>query len=186
MNALERKLQNFSSKPMASSKNVKMSTATAIPLPTPPTPFTLASAHWGGQEIQRRFSDGAKKGQKVAGKIRERQLRKFWIFPWECHEDPSEGANNGRIGKTLASSSMLPHFVSQPGQLPTSTPPSTHEYALVSQLLLKIQELEEINAQISELQAHTAAQLQSVQMGATSIRLVYERQVTCMGLGRYG
>ncbi|KAH7909393.1 hypothetical protein BJ138DRAFT_1089561 [Hygrophoropsis aurantiaca] len=86
----------------------------------------------------------------------------------------SEGANNGRIGETLASSSMLPRSVSQPGQFPISTPPSTHEYALVSQLLLKIRELEEINVQISEQQAHTTAQLQSVQMDAASIRLVYE------------
>ncbi|KIJ69898.1 hypothetical protein HYDPIDRAFT_178307 [Hydnomerulius pinastri MD-312] len=50
----------------------------------------------------------------------------------------------------------------------------THEYALVSQLLLKIQELEETNAQITEQQARTTAQLQAVQKDATSIRLAYE------------
>ncbi|KAG9317743.1 hypothetical protein JVU11DRAFT_1960 [Chiua virens] len=50
----------------------------------------------------------------------------------------------------------------------------TQEYALVSQLLHKIQELEETNAQITEQQARTAATLQTVQKDATSLRLVYE------------
>ncbi|KIK29180.1 hypothetical protein PISMIDRAFT_7038 [Pisolithus microcarpus 441] len=48
------------------------------------------------------------------------------------------------------------------------------EYALVSQLLSKIKELEETNAQIIEQQAKTNAQLQSVQKDADSIRLAYE------------
>ncbi|KAI6130266.1 hypothetical protein EDD16DRAFT_1541344 [Pisolithus croceorrhizus] len=48
------------------------------------------------------------------------------------------------------------------------------EYALVSQLLSKIKELEETNAQIIEQQAKTTAQLQSVQKDADSIRLAYE------------
>ncbi|KAH7918349.1 hypothetical protein BV22DRAFT_1199999 [Leucogyrophana mollusca] len=69
----------------------------------------------------------------------------------------------------------LSRSVSQPGQFPAPVQtPTTHEYALVSQLLLKIRELEEINAQITEQQAKTTAQLQSVQMDAASIRLVYE------------
>ncbi|KAH7887431.1 hypothetical protein F5I97DRAFT_1860354 [Phlebopus sp. FC_14] len=67
---------------------------------------------------------------------------------------------------------------SEPNQLlfPVTAPPTnlTHEYALVSQLLLKIRELEETNAQITEQQVKTAAQLQQVQQDAASIRLAYE------------
>ncbi|KAI5987784.1 hypothetical protein EDC04DRAFT_1472944 [Pisolithus marmoratus] len=48
------------------------------------------------------------------------------------------------------------------------------EYALISQLLSKIKELEETNAQIIEQQAKTTAQLQSVQKDADSICLAYE------------
>lgn len=53
-------------------------------------------------------------------------------------------------------------------------PEAPTEYALVSQLLSKIKELEETNAQIIEQQVKTNAQLQSVQKDANSIRLAYE------------
>ncbi|KAI9574389.1 hypothetical protein HD554DRAFT_2201430 [Boletus coccyginus] len=70
----------------------------------------------------------------------------------------------------LRSASLSHHF-----RFPPSSPvTSTHEYALVSQLLLKIKELEETNTQITEQQARTVAQLQTVQKDATSLRLVYE------------
>lgn len=79
------------------------------------------------------------------------------------------------------SQSVLKRSISQPGLLhltnmPISEPPSAlpHEYALVSQLLLKIKELEEANVQITEQQAKTTAQLQLVQKDADSIRLAYE------------
>lgn len=52
--------------------------------------------------------------------------------------------------------------------------PATPEYALVSQLLQKIRELEQINSQITLQQAKTTASLQSVQRDAASIQLLYE------------
>lgn len=58
---------------------------------------------------------------------------------------------------------------------PAQTPvPATPEYALVSQLLQKIRELEQINSQITLQQAKTTASLQSVQRDAASIQLLYE------------
>ncbi|KAG1768717.1 hypothetical protein EDD22DRAFT_818308 [Suillus occidentalis] len=58
---------------------------------------------------------------------------------------------------------------------PTQTlVPATPEYALVSQLLQKIHELEQINSQITVQQAKTTASLQSVQRDAASIQLLYE------------
>lgn len=58
-----------------------------------------------------------------------------------------------------------------PAQAPV---PATPEYALVSQLLEKIRELEQINSQITVQQAKTTASLQSVQRDAASIQLLYE------------
>ncbi|KAG1803155.1 hypothetical protein EV424DRAFT_1434429 [Suillus variegatus] len=58
-----------------------------------------------------------------------------------------------------------------PAQLPV---PATPEYALVSQLLQKIRELEQINSQITVQQEKTTASLQSVQRDAASIQLLYE------------
>ncbi|KAG1735044.1 hypothetical protein EDB19DRAFT_1879277 [Suillus lakei] len=58
-----------------------------------------------------------------------------------------------------------------PAQAPV---PASPEYALVSQLLQKIRELEQINSQITVQQAKTTASLQSVQRDAASIRLLYE------------
>ncbi|KAG0703847.1 hypothetical protein DFH29DRAFT_914329 [Suillus ampliporus] len=57
---------------------------------------------------------------------------------------------------------------------PQAPVPATPEYALVSQLLQKIRELEQINTQITVQQAKTTASLQSVQRDAASIRLIYE------------
>lgn len=58
---------------------------------------------------------------------------------------------------------------------PTQTAvPATPEYALVSQLLQKIRELEQTNSQITLQQAKTTASLQSVQRDAASIQLLYE------------
>jgi hypothetical protein len=48
------------------------------------------------------------------------------------------------------------------------------ELAVVSQLLMKIRELEDTNAQISDQQAKTAVTLHSVQRDAETIRRVYE------------
>lgn len=69
----------------------------------------------------------------------------------------------------------LKRSISQPGFLHVpSGMESPTEYALVSQLLLKIKELEETNTQIMEQQEKTTAQLQSVHKDADSIRLAYE------------
>ncbi|KAG1752415.1 uncharacterized protein EDB91DRAFT_1343481 [Suillus paluster] len=70
----------------------------------------------------------------------------------------------------LSRSLPLFHFP-PPVQAPV---PATPEYALVSQLLQKIRELEQINSQITVQQAKTTASLQSVQRDAASIRLIYE------------
>ncbi|KAF8841543.1 hypothetical protein BDN67DRAFT_996102 [Paxillus ammoniavirescens] len=73
----------------------------------------------------------------------------------------------------LSRSASQPNYFRFPD--PVQSPVSlTHEYALVSQLLLKIQELEETNAQITEQQGKTASQLEAVQKDATSLRLAYE------------
>ena len=66
----------------------------------------------------------------------------------------------------------LKRSISQPGFFHGMEPPT--EYALVSQLLLKIKELEEANTQVMEQQETTTAQLQSVQKDADNIRLAYE------------
>ncbi|EIW76252.1 hypothetical protein CONPUDRAFT_158277 [Coniophora puteana RWD-64-598 SS2] len=51
---------------------------------------------------------------------------------------------------------------------------SKEEFALVSQLLLKIRELEEMNAMIKEQQVMTTSQLDAVVRDAATIRLAYE------------
>ncbi|KAG1815767.1 uncharacterized protein BJ212DRAFT_1447356 [Suillus subaureus] len=68
-------------------------------------------------------------------------------------------------------SRSFPQFQFPPAQTPV---PATPEYALVSQLLQKIHELEQINSQITLQQAKTTASLQSVQRDAASIQLLYE------------
>ncbi|KAL4076245.1 hypothetical protein V8B97DRAFT_1923360 [Scleroderma yunnanense] len=79
------------------------------------------------------------------------------------------------LSRKGASRNALKRSISQPGlfHIPNGTEPPT-EYALVSQLLLKIKELEETNAQIMEHQERTTVQLHSVQKDADNIRLVYE------------
>ena len=57
--------------------------------------------------------------------------------------------------------------------LPSDANPK-QELVVISQLLLKIQELEEANSQISEQQAKTAYSLRSVQTDAANIKRVYE------------
>jgi hypothetical protein len=62
-------------------------------------------------------------------------------------------------------------------ELMPTLPVPPQEYALISQLLLKIQELEETNAQIKEQQAETVINLQSVQRETENITRLYE----CLG-----
>ena len=90
----------------------------------------------------------------------------------QSHSDNDERPRLNLKTGLSRSASLSYHF-----RFPASVQPPvtlTHEYALVSQLLLKIQELEEINAQITEQQARTATELQTVQKDATSLRLAYE------------
>ncbi len=49
-----------------------------------------------------------------------------------------------------------------------------HEHALISQLLVKVQELEETNAKILQQQSDTATQLSAVQRDTAHISRVYE------------
>ena len=90
-------------------------------------------------------------------------------------------------GQPLAASSLDPifQFPKQPidhhdqadvfsAQPQTRVTIPDRELAVVSQLLLKIHELEEANAQITDQQEKTAATLHSVQKSAESIRRVYE------------
>ena len=59
-------------------------------------------------------------------------------------------------------------------QEPVQDGPSTAEYAIVSQLLVKIRELEETNAQIKEQQKLTEERMRVAQWDAESIRRVYD------------
>ena len=83
--------------------------------------------------------------------------------------EASKLARKASLCDGLPQSSL--QFQFPPAQAPVSATP---EYALVSQLLQKISELEQFNAQITEQQAKTTASLQSVQRDAASIRLIYE------------
>lgn len=89
------------------------------------------------------------------------------------HSDDDELPRRVTLQPGISRSASLSHHFRFPpsGQPPV---PLTHEYALVSQLLHKIQELEETNAQITEQQTRTVVQLQTVQKDATTLRLAYE------------
>ena len=71
-------------------------------------------------------------------------------------------------------SSILSSSISQSPASPTSAPP---EYALISQLLQKIRELEQTNQKISEQQAATAVKLREAQADAETIGKIY----ACLG-----
>ncbi|KAG6333352.1 hypothetical protein ID866_5743 [Astraeus odoratus] len=87
-------------------------------------------------------------------------------------EDDVMNSKKGPLANALKRSASQPGLFHLP-DIPSRMEPPT-EYALVAQLLLKIKELEETNAQITEQQARTTAQLQAVQKDADGIRLAYE------------
>ena len=89
------------------------------------------------------------------------------------HASNDERPRRVTLQTGLSRSASLSHQFRFPSAI-QSPVTLTHEYALVSQLLLKIQELEDTNTQITEQQARTVTQLQTVQKDATSLRLVYE------------
>ena len=64
------------------------------------------------------------------------------------------------------------YFPTPPGSSRDVPPPA--EYAIVSQLLIKIRELEETNAQIKEQQKLTEDRMRAAQWDAESIRRVYD------------
>ncbi|KAG1906841.1 uncharacterized protein F5891DRAFT_998991 [Suillus fuscotomentosus] len=85
---------------------------------------------------------------------------------------PTDSKLSRKMSLYNGSSRSFPQLQSP---LPTQFPvPATPEYALVSQLLQKIRELEHINSQITVQQEKTTASLQSVQRDAASIQLLYE------------
>jgi hypothetical protein len=105
---------------------------------------------------------------------RRRHISEAVLLPLRSGDDAvPERLRRVSLQTGLSRSASQPnHFrFPDPVQSPVSL---THEYALVSQLLLKIQELEETNAQITEQQGKTATQLEAVQKDATSLRLAYE------------
>ncbi|KIK98205.1 hypothetical protein PAXRUDRAFT_824114 [Paxillus rubicundulus Ve08.2h10] len=111
---------------------------------------------------------------KIRFPPRRRHISEAVLLPPRSGDDAvPERLRRVSLQTGLSRSASQPnHFrFPDPVQSPIS---STHEYALVSQLLLKIQELEETNAQITEQQGRTATQLEAVQKDATSLRLAYE------------
>ena len=119
----------------------------------------------------RDFAPGGALSSKNRFTPRRRQFSEAVVRPHRVDEGALDERRRVSLQTGLLRSASL-SFRSPPS---TQSPVTlTHEYALVSQLLLKIQELEETNTQITEQQARTVAQLQTVQQDATSLRLVYE------------
>lgn len=128
------------------------------------------------EETERRdFAPGSalsvQHGLKNKFTPRRRHISEAVVLPH--HTDTDEQPRRVTLQPGLSRSASLSHHFRFPASA-QSPVPLTHEYALVSQLLLKIQELEETNAQITEQQARTAVQLQTVQKDTTSLRLAYE------------
>jgi len=119
----------------------------------------------------RDFAPGGALSSKNRFTPRRRHISEAVGRPHGADEAIDERPRRATLQTGLLRSASLSHHFRFP---PSSPVTLTHEYALVSQLLLKIQELEETNTQITEQQARTVAQLQTVQKDATSLRLVYE------------
>ncbi|KAH0840197.1 hypothetical protein J3R83DRAFT_1198 [Lanmaoa asiatica] len=130
----------------------------------------------GDQETETRdFAPGGalsvQHGSKNRFTPRRRHVSEAVVRPPRVDED--ERPKRVTLQTGLSRSASLSHQFRFPASI-QSPVALTHEYALVSRLLLKIQELEETNAQITEQQSRTAVQLQTVQKDATSLRLAYE------------
>ena len=134
-----------------------------------------SKADSGDQETEiRDFAPGGALSSKNRFTPRRRHISEAVARPHRIDEGAlDERPRRVSLQTGLSRSASLSHHSRFP---PSNQSPVTltHEYALVSQLLLKIQELEETNTQITEQQARTVAQLQTVQKDATSLRLVYE------------
>ena len=129
----------------------------------------------GDQEPEiRDFAPGGALPSKSRFTPRRRHISEAVARPHRVDENPlDERRRRVTLQSGLSRSASLSHHFRVPPSI-QSPVTLTHEYALVSQLLLKIQELEETNAQITEQQERTVAQLRNVQKDATSLRLVYE------------
>lgn len=105
--------------------------------------------------------------------VPRRHLSEAVFRPLRSEEDTVSG-----LSRKLSLRGVVRRSASQPGLLGLpdiyNDVEAPTEHALISQLLSKIRELEETNAQIIEQQAKTTVQLQSVQKDADSIRLAYE------------
>jgi hypothetical protein len=134
-----------------------------------------SKADSGDQETEiRDFAPGGALSSKNRFTPRRRHISEAVVRPHRVDEGAlDERPRRVSLQTGLSRSASLSHHFRFP---PSNKSPVTltHEYALVSQLLLKIQELEETNTQITEQQARTVAQLQTVHKDATSLRLVYE------------
>ena len=98
------------------------------------------------------------------------------VSPYDLDSSSSSEAISPHALSGLDNDGFSPFYgPSQEEAMPTL--PLPQEYALVSQLLSKIQELEETNAQIKEQQAETVIKLQSVQRETENITKLYE----CLG-----
>ena len=105
---------------------------------------------------------------------RRRHISEAVVRPYDVDNDTlDERPRRVTLQTGLSRSASLSHHFRFPASI-QSPLTLTHEYALVSQLLLKIQELQDTNTQITDQQARTGAQLQAVQKDATSLRLAYE------------
>lgn len=133
----------------------------------------------GGQETEiRDFAPGGalsvQHGSNNRFPPRRRHISEAVVRPHGVDKDTiDERPRRVTLQAGLSRSASLSHHFRFPSSI-QSPVTLTHEYALVSQLLLKIQELEETNVQITEQQVRTVSQLQTVQKDATSLRLVYE------------
>ncbi|KAF8437130.1 hypothetical protein L210DRAFT_3613176 [Boletus edulis BED1] len=122
----------------------------------------------------RDFAPGGALSSKNKFMPRRRHISEAVARPHRLDEDAiDERPRRVSLKTGLSRSASLSHHFRFPPSV-QSPVTNTHEYALVSQLLLKIRELEETNTQITEQQAQTVTQLQMVQKDATSLRLVYE------------
>ncbi|KAF9231900.1 hypothetical protein BU15DRAFT_55641 [Melanogaster broomeanus] len=127
----------------------------------------------GGALSARANSLGLEHPSKVRLPLRRRHISEAVLRPLRFGDDTfPERPRRVSLQSGLSRSAPQPSHTLFPAvQSPIAV---NTEDALVSQLLLKIRELEVTNAQITEQQLRTASQLQAVQKDATSLRLVYE------------
>ena len=130
-------------------------------------------------------------GENVECEVRDFAPPRSGGVPWSPQRRRGEDGHNAQITEIVAPSTGIhnhpyhpnrhvdqnhsPSPLRSPEENTQTTPPQ--ESALISQLLLKIEELEATNAQIKQQQIETATKLCSVQRDAENIGKLYE----CLG-----